>query len=181
MDRFPSFAKLVHRMVHVLSNLQMGDCSVITSRNFLNTFGARWEKSGDTVLLISCPSLYPYHSRLATSKSAGLAAFEDGALYRCYRQMRNSEFSEGRMEIHDENRSRRASVSSFGTGRILRHIKKTETRDPEPPERKIVQWREDVLRDNARPHVSRQTQELLTKFGWTIVPPSPLQPRPSPK
>ncbi|KAG8296922.1 hypothetical protein J6590_046917 [Homalodisca vitripennis] len=64
---------------------------------------------------------------------------------------------------------------------ILRHIKKTETRDPEPPERKIVQWREDVLRDNARPHVSRQTQEQLTKFGWTIVPPSPLQPRPSPK
>ncbi|KAG8328785.1 hypothetical protein J6590_101670, partial [Homalodisca vitripennis] len=45
-----------------------------------------WGKSGNTVLLISCPSLYPYHSRLATSNSAGLAAFEDGAPYRCYRQ-----------------------------------------------------------------------------------------------
>ncbi|KAG8309413.1 hypothetical protein J6590_086598 [Homalodisca vitripennis] len=70
-----------------------------------------WEKSGNTALLTSCLSLYPYHSRLATSNSAGLAAFEDGVTYRCYRQMRNSEFSEGRMEIHDENRSGRPSVS----------------------------------------------------------------------
>ncbi|KAG8277156.1 hypothetical protein J6590_049112 [Homalodisca vitripennis] len=49
-----------------------------------------WEKSGNTVLLISCPSLYPYHSLLAKSNSAGLAAFEDGVPYRCYRQMRIS-------------------------------------------------------------------------------------------
>ncbi|KAG8263381.1 hypothetical protein J6590_035220 [Homalodisca vitripennis] len=70
-----------------------------------------WEKSGNTVLLISCPSLYPYHSRLAMSNSAGLAAFEDGAPYRCYCQMRNLEFSEGRMEIYDEIRSGRPSVS----------------------------------------------------------------------
>ncbi|KAG8336252.1 hypothetical protein J6590_048478 [Homalodisca vitripennis] len=80
-----------------------------------------WEKSGNTVLLISCPSLYPYHSRLATSNSA-VAAFEDGAPYPCYRQ-----------------------IGRWSSGVRLLH-------------------------DNARPHVSRQTQELLTNFGWTIVP-----------
>ncbi|KAG8280137.1 hypothetical protein J6590_088641 [Homalodisca vitripennis] len=79
-----------------------------------------WEKSGNTCLLTSCPSPYPYHSRLATYNSAGLAAFEDGVLYRCYRQMRNSEFSEGCMEIHDENRSGRPSVSD-------RVVEKVET------------------------------------------------------
>ncbi|KAG8248836.1 1,2-dihydroxy-3-keto-5-methylthiopentene dioxygenase [Homalodisca vitripennis] len=83
---------------------------------FKNTI--RWEKSGNTVLLISCPSLYPHHSRLSTSNSAGLAAFEDGASYRCYRQMRNSELSEDRMEIHDENRSGRPSVSDGVVGKV---------------------------------------------------------------
>lgn len=33
-----------------------------------------------------------------------------------------------------------------------------------------------LLHDNARPHVSRQTQELLTDFGWTILPHPPYSP-----
>lgn len=33
-----------------------------------------------------------------------------------------------------------------------------------------------LLHDNARPHVSRQTQELLTNFDWTIVPHPPYSP-----
>lgn len=30
-----------------------------------------------------------------------------------------------------------------------------------------------LLHDNARPHVSRQTQELLEKFKWTVMPHPP--------
>ncbi|KAG8333311.1 hypothetical protein J6590_000438 [Homalodisca vitripennis] len=133
-----------------------------------------WDKSGNTVLLISCPSLYPYHSRLATSNSAGLAAFEDGAPYRCYRQMRNLEFSEGRMEIHDENRSGRPSVSDGVFQKVetilLEDRRITIHRNHIRKLRRAIQNRHRgklsngvrLLHDNARPHVSRQTQELLT-------------------
>jgi len=33
-----------------------------------------------------------------------------------------------------------------------------------------------LLHENARPHVSNQTQELQTDFGWTILPHSPYSP-----
>lgn len=33
-----------------------------------------------------------------------------------------------------------------------------------------------LLHDNARPHVSRQTQELLTHFGWSVMPHPPHSP-----
>lgn len=33
-----------------------------------------------------------------------------------------------------------------------------------------------LLHDNARPHVSRQTQDLLKQFGWTVMPHPPYSP-----
>ncbi|XP_014486214.1 PREDICTED: histone-lysine N-methyltransferase SETMAR-like [Dinoponera quadriceps] len=33
-----------------------------------------------------------------------------------------------------------------------------------------------LLHDNARPHISRQTQELLTHLGWTVMPHPPYSP-----
>ena len=33
-----------------------------------------------------------------------------------------------------------------------------------------------LLHDNARPHAARQTQELLKKFGWTVMPHPPYSP-----
>ena len=86
------------------------------------------------------------------------------------------EFSEGRTDVHDEQRSGRPSVSDEVVAKRYCETLTKLKRAIQNRRRGRLSKGVRLHHDNARPHVSRQTTALLDKFGWKLLDHAPYSP-----